>query len=102
MTSEVVLDVFKGPRDYVGAKRDIMAAGYKGERTVLLAPTDFPLLKTLANVCAEVMTKVGLDVDYQALDWRTIVQRCAKKEPLDQGGWSVFNTFWAASDQLSL
>jgi peptide/nickel transport system substrate-binding protein len=33
MASEVALDVFKGPRDYEGAKRDIMAAGYKGERT---------------------------------------------------------------------
>jgi peptide/nickel transport system substrate-binding protein len=67
----------------------------------LLAPTDFPLLKALADVCADVMKKVGLNVDYQALDWGSVVQRRAKKEPLDQGGWSVFNTFWAGSDQLN-
>jgi peptide/nickel transport system substrate-binding protein len=72
-----------------------MAAGYKGERTVVLAPTDFPILKALADVCTDVMKKVGLSVDYQALDWGSVVQRRAKKEPLDGDPGTSLHRGWA-------
>ena len=88
-------------RDYGAVKKEIAAAGYKGEKVVLLAPTDFPVLKALADVCADTMQKAGINVDYQAMDWGTVVQRRAKKDPPDQGGWSVFNTFWAGLDQFN-
>ncbi len=101
MASDAGLDVFRGPRDFDAVKREIAAAGYKGEKTVLLAPTDFPILKALADVCADTMQKAGLHVDYQAMDWGSVVQRRAKKDPTDQGGWSVFNTFWAGLDQFN-
>jgi peptide/nickel transport system substrate-binding protein len=45
--------------------------------------------------------KAGLNVDYQAMDWGTVVQRRAKKNPIDQGGWSVFHTFWQGLDQMN-
>ncbi len=99
MASDVGLEVFTGPRDYAGAKRDIEAAGYKGEKVVVLAPTDFPILKAEADVGSDVMRKIGLSVDYQAMDWGTVVQRRAKMDPPDKGGWSVFHTFWAGLDQ---
>jgi hypothetical protein len=39
----------------VGRTRvEIIAAGYKGEKTVILGPTDFPLLTAMADVCADV------------------------------------------------
>ena len=101
MASDAGLEVFAGKRDYEAARKEIIAAGYKGEKTVILAPTDFPLLKAIADVCADVFQKVGLNVDYQAMDWGTVVQRRAKKEPTDQGGWSVFNTFWGGLDQFN-
>ena len=101
MANDAGLEVLTGKRDYEAAKQEIIAAGYKGEKTVLLAPTDFPLLKALADVCADVFRKVGLNVDYQAMDWGTVVQRRAKKEPIEQGGWSVFNTFWGGLDQFN-
>ncbi len=99
MASDAGLDVFIGPRDYTAAKREIEAAGYKGEKVVVLAPTDFPILKAEADVGADVMQKIGLNVDYQAMDWGTVVQRRAKMDPPDKGGWSVFHTFWAGLDQ---
>jgi peptide/nickel transport system substrate-binding protein len=101
LANEAGLEVFAGPRDYEAVKREIIAAGYKGEKTVILAPTDFPLLKAQADVCADVFRRIGLNVDYQAMDWGTVVQRRAKKEPTDQGGWSVFNTFWGGLDQFN-
>jgi len=99
--SEDGLEVFAGKRDYEAVRKEILAAGYKGEKTVILAPTDFPLLKALADVCADVFGKIGLNVDYQSMDWGTVVQRRTKKDPSDKGGWSVFNTFWAGLDQFN-
>ncbi len=101
MATQAGLEVFTSERDYDAAKKEMAAAGYKGEKVVLLAPTDFPILKALADVCADAMTKAGLNVDYQAMDWGTVVQRRAKKDPTDQGGWSVFSTFWAGLDQYN-
>jgi peptide/nickel transport system substrate-binding protein len=99
MASDAGLQVFEGPRDYAAVKKAIAAAGYKGERVVLLAPTDFPILKAEADVAADQLKKVGFNVDYQAMDWGTVVQRRAKMDPPDKGGWSVFNTFWSGLDQ---
>ena len=100
MATTVGLEIFAKP-DYAAAKREILAAGYKGEKVVILAPTDFPILKALADVCADAMKQAGLNVDYQAMDWGTVVQRRAKQDPVEKGGWNVFNTFWGGLDQFS-
>ena len=101
MATDAGLDVFTSSRSYDAVKQEIIAAGYKGEKAVILAPTDFPLLKAMADVCADVFQKVGLNVDYQAMDWGSVVQRRTRKDPTDKGGWSVFNTFWAGLDQFN-
>jgi len=66
---------------------------------VLMAPTDLPVLKAMADVTADVLAKIGLNVDYQAMDWGSVVQRRAKKDPVEKGGWSVFCTTWSGLDQ---
>jgi len=101
LASTVGLQVFTGPRDFPAAKKEIEAAGYKGEKVVLLAPTDFAVLKALADVGADMMQKIGLNVEYQAMDWGTVVQRRASMKPLEQGGWSLFHTFWSGLDQAN-
>ena len=99
MASDAGLQVFTGKPDYDAIKKEIAAAGYKGEKVVILAPTDFPVLKAEADVCADQLKKMGLNVDYQAMDWGTVVQRRAKMDAPDKGGWSIFNTFWSGLDQ---
>ncbi len=89
-----------GPRDLDEVKGELEAAGYKGERVVLLAPTDIPSAKALADVSADLLKRLGMNVDYQAMDWATLVQRRAKTDPVDQGGWSMFHTRWSGLDQL--
>jgi len=34
-----------------------------------------------------------MNVDFQALEWGTVVQRRASKEPIDKGGWNIFYTY---------
>ena len=99
MASDAGLNVFTGKRDYAAVKKEIEAAGYKGEKVSILAPTDFPILKAEADVCADQLKKMGFNVDYQAMDWGTVVQRRAKMDPPDKGGWNIFNTFWSGLDQ---
>ena len=101
MASTVGLEVFNGPRDMAKVKRDLKAAGYNGERVVLMAATDFPVLKAMADVTADMFKQAGLNVDYQATDWASVVARRAKKEPVEQGGWNAFCTAWAGTDHLN-
>jgi peptide/nickel transport system substrate-binding protein len=101
MASDAGMQALTGPRDMEKVKRDVAASGYKGERVVLYVPTDFPSLKALGDVGADMLKKAGLNVDYQAMDWGTTLQRLAKTEPVGQGGWSVFHTYWSGLDMLN-
>jgi peptide/nickel transport system substrate-binding protein len=65
-------------------------SGYKGERIVMMHPTDQLVYHALATVAVDAFRKVGLNIDDQLMDWGTIVQRRNSKEPLDKGGWSIF------------
>jgi peptide/nickel transport system substrate-binding protein len=83
--------------NYEKVKRDLLAAGYHGEKVVLMAPQDVPNQKAMSEIAAETMRRVGMDVDYQAVDWGTILQRRASKSPPSQGGWNAFCTrFWGS------
>ncbi len=101
MASQSGLDVFTGPRDMAKVQAELKAAGYKGEKVVLLVATDFPVLKAMADVAADSLKRAGMNVDYVATDWGTVVTRRAKKDPVDAGGWSAFCTAWAGADQIN-
>jgi peptide/nickel transport system substrate-binding protein len=101
MASTVGLDALTSKRDYEGAKKALAAAGYKGEKVVLIAATDFPVLKAMSDVGADMLKRAGMNVDYQALDWGSVVTRRTSKAPADKGGWNVFYTAWAGTDMLN-
>ena len=101
MASTAGLDVFTGPRDMDKVHRELTEAGYKGEKVVLLAATDFPVLKAMSDVAADALKRAGLNVEYVATDWGTVVTRRASKEPVEKGGWSAFCTAWAGADQIN-
>ncbi len=101
MASEAGMEALTGPRDLEKVKRDLAAAGYKGERVVLLSPQDIPSTKALAAVTEDVLKRAGMNVDAQAMDWATLVQRRTKTDPVDKGGWSIFQTSWAGLDQFN-
>ncbi|WP_237182671.1 ABC transporter substrate-binding protein [Roseomonas marmotae] len=101
MASDAGMAALTGPRDIEAARRAVEASGYAGEPAVVLAPTDFPNLKALADVGADLLSRIGIKVDYQAMDWGSAIQRIGKTEPVEQGGWSVYHTFWSGLDQLN-
>ena len=87
--------------DMVKAAADLAAAGYKGERVVALVATDLPALAALGLVGADMLKRAGMNVDVQTMDWGSVIQRRASKEPVDKGGWSVFFTSFNGLDQLN-
>ncbi|MCW3476581.1 ABC transporter substrate-binding protein [Limobrevibacterium gyesilva] len=76
----------------------LKASGYNGERTVLLAPSDYPQINALSLVTADLMRRMGFNLDLASVDWGTLVQRRASKEPVEKGGWSVFHSTWSGTD----
>jgi peptide/nickel transport system substrate-binding protein len=98
--SEVGAEPFK-KQDFDKAKRLLNEAGYDGRAVVLLDPTDIPLLHSATLVTRELLTKAGLKVDLQAMDWSTLVSRRAEKKPPAEGGWHLFHTWAVAADMFS-
>ncbi len=101
MASAAGMENLTSPRDLGQVKKELEAAGYAGERVVLFNPTDIPSVKALAEVTADLLKKLGMNLDFQAMDWATVVQRRVKQDPVDQGGWSIFQTSWGGVDQFN-
>ena len=101
LASTAGMEAMTAPRSLDRSRREIEAAGYKGERVALLVPTDIPSTNALAEVTADLFRKLGLNLDAQTMDWGTAVQRRTNMEPPERGGWSVFQTSWSGLDHAT-
>ncbi len=101
MASTAGLEPITAPRDLARAKRMLAEAGYKGERVVLMAALDYPAMKAAGDVAADLLQKLGMNVDYVVTDWGTVLQRRAKTDAVEQGGWSIYVNMQAGLDWLS-
>jgi peptide/nickel transport system substrate-binding protein len=88
LASEAGLDVLSGPRDYEKVKRDLAAAGYRGEKIVMPTST-VGYIAILSQVGIDQLLKAGMNVELQTTDLATLVRRIANKAPPDKGGWNV-------------
>ena len=91
-------EVLTGRRDIEATRSTIQAAGYRGERIVLLSPTDFPVIHQQSLVTLDLFKRLGLNVELVAADWAAVTARRASKEPVDKGGWSVMHTWFGGAD----
>jgi peptide/nickel transport system substrate-binding protein len=92
MASDAGMELLNGPRDMEKVKRDLAAAGYAGERVVLMQPEDWTHVKALSEVAFDMLRRAGMNVDMQNSDWNTIAARRASRAPINQGGWNIFMT----------
>jgi peptide/nickel transport system substrate-binding protein len=101
MASDAGMAALTAPRDMAAARRAVAASGYAGERLVLLAPTDFPALNAMSEIAGDMLRKLGVNLDYQAIDWGTALKRILSQEPVEKGGWSALCTYTAGINTLN-
>ena len=90
-------DILK-QKNVEAARKLVAEAGHKGSKVVMIVGTDLPIVKSQSDVTQDLLTRIGLDVDYVSTDWGTVGARRASKERPDKGGWNVFHTWHAGVD----
>ena len=73
LASDVGIEVLRSPRDYAAVKRALSEAGYKGEKIVVIVPTDVSELGNLTRTGAEQLRHAGMNVDLQEMDFGSVV-----------------------------
>jgi peptide/nickel transport system substrate-binding protein len=101
MASEAGAEPLKGKRDLAKVKQMIKDAGYNNERIVVMSATDQPIVHNQALVTGELLRQLGLNVDFQAMDWGTLITRRGSKEPVEKNGWSIFHTWFVGPDMAN-
>jgi peptide/nickel transport system substrate-binding protein len=82
------------PRDPAALRRLVAASGYRGERVVLMVPSDSPHLNAMGLVAREMLTGLGLNVDFQAMDLGTMFARWRSRDRTESTNWSCFPLSW--------
>ena len=90
MATEAGLEMMAGRRDYPALKAELTTAGYAGEKVVMLVGTDSPVNNAASEVTADILRKMGFNVDYVSTDWGSVVQRRTSQATPDKGGWNLF------------
>jgi peptide/nickel transport system substrate-binding protein len=92
------MENFSANPDFAELRRAVMAAGYGGEKVVFLGAGDVPRIGAICQVGADMLSKIGLNVEYVSLDWGTIVQRNQRQQPVAEGGWSMYGSMTGGLD----
>jgi len=90
MSTDAGVEVMAGDRDK--ARRMQAEAGYRGEKITVLIPGDYPTVGAVATVGADLLARIGFNVDPVTLDYATINQRRNNRATPDKGGWNIFFT----------
>ena len=73
-------------------------AKYDGTPVVILHATDVPAFAAMAPVVAQALRKAGFKVQMKSMDWQTVAVSRGSREPVTNGGWSVFCTINGTAD----
>jgi peptide/nickel transport system substrate-binding protein len=89
------MEVLTAPRSLARARQLIQESGYKGEKIVQIVPAELPAPNAMAEVARAMMKELGLNLDYQSMDWGTMIGRIQSKDPNVLKGWNVYCIAWA-------
>jgi peptide/nickel transport system substrate-binding protein len=71
------------------ARQLMREAGYNGERIVLIGTRELPAQQALAEVAADGLRRIGVNVDLQLMDFAAVQARRLSKSPPESGGWHL-------------
>ncbi|NYZ13872.1 ABC transporter substrate-binding protein [Azospirillum sp. RWY-5-1] len=76
----------------------LLKSSYNGEKVAILTATDLSWLHAASLVTEDLLKRMGVNVELQAMDLGTFFKRRTSMEPVDKGGWSIFHTGTAVTD----
>src|SRR5262245_24705609 len=91
-------EILKGPRDLDAAKKLLAQSGYAGQPVTCVIAQDQQITKPQGDITADLLKRLGMNVDFVATDWGTVGARRAVKAPPGQGGWHMFHTWHSGAD----
>jgi peptide/nickel transport system substrate-binding protein len=94
-------EILKGPRDLDAAKKLLSQSGYAGQPVTCIVAQDQSITKPQGDITADLLKRLGMNVDFVATDWGTVGARRAVKAPPGQGGWQMFHTWFAGGDCIN-
>jgi peptide/nickel transport system substrate-binding protein len=94
-------EILKGERNFVAAKKLLADSQYAGQPITCLAAQDEPYHKAWGEVTRDLLTRLGMKVDYAAVDFGTLVARYEQKAPPSQGGWHMFPVIIPGANSLN-
>ncbi|KAA2214006.1 ABC transporter substrate-binding protein [Teichococcus oryzae] len=101
MANDEGIAALDGSRSIEASQKALKDAGYKGETVLLMAPSDFPVINAMSEVIADLFRRLGIKVDYQVMDWGSMLRRMANRETPEKGGYNAFCTYSAGVTQLN-
>ncbi len=88
-------------RDIDAAKKLLAESGYANQPVSCIVAQDQVITKAQGDVTADLLKRMGMNVDFVATDWGTVGTRRALKTPPGQGGWEMFHTWHAGADCIN-
>ena len=95
-----VLACFSDPGLHA-VREALKAAGYAGEKVVVLVPANSTAQKPLGDVAVDMFQRAGMNVEYAGMDFGSVLQRQQKNDPASAGGWSAGAGNWQGIDCLN-
>lgn len=92
--SDAGMDIINGKRDVPLAKKLIAESGYKGEKIVIMV-SEIPEFRAMSEMTRALFQQLGLNVEYQTMDWGTLSARARSTDPKVRAGWSCYCVGWA-------
>ncbi|MCC7281377.1 MAG: ABC transporter substrate-binding protein [Acetobacteraceae bacterium] len=99
MENDANTEWFKKGPSVERAKALLRESGYNGEPVTLLQATNILYMSNAAQILAQELRAIGMNIQMIPMDWSGVVQRRAVKAPPAQGGWNIFIT---SADGLSV
>ena len=89
---------FLAQTDLTAAQALLAQSGYNNELVVLMAASNFTEILNAGIVTNAVLERLGVNVDFQQMDWTSMAEKRNVRNAPDDGGWNMFHTWGSARE----